>query len=302
MHALARDGAGVRGRLSHHEPLSAHTSWGVGGPADTFYEPADIDDLSAFLAALPADEPLFWLGLGSNLLVRDGGIVGTVVHIGAGLDRFAPGPEAEVTVGAGTPCPKVARLSARAELAGCEFLAGIPGTMGGALAMNAGAFGGDTWSLVRGVRTVDRRGELHVREPSHYQIGYRSVQGPPGEWFVECELALAVADGGDARGRVRELLARRARTQPLRQRSCGSVFRNPPGAHAAALIESSGLKGRRVGGAVVSPQHANFIVNEGQASAADVEALIALVRDTVLEDHGIVLEPEVRIVGREAVA
>ncbi|ROR29686.1 UDP-N-acetylmuramate dehydrogenase [Inmirania thermothiophila] len=291
--------SGLRGELRHDEPMARHTTWRVGGPARRFYRPADLADLAAFLAALPEDEPVLWVGLGSNLLVRDGGIDGTVVCLQGVLEavtRTDEGLRAE----AGAPCARVARRAAREGLVGAEFLAGIPGTLGGALAMNAGAFGGETWALVRSVETIDRRGRIRRRGPDAFRVGYRSVEGPPGEWFVAATLALGRGDAAAAQARIRELLARRQATQPTNQPSCGSVFRNPPGDHAARLIEAAGLKGRRRGGACVSERHANFIVNLGGATAADIEGLITEVAETVWRVHGVRLEPEVRIVGRAA--
>jgi UDP-N-acetylmuramate dehydrogenase len=290
--------AGLRGALRLNEPMWRHTAWGVGGPAARFYQPADVDDLCAFLATLDAEEPLLWVGLGSNLLVRDGGIPGTVVKTTGMLERLAQVGARRVRAEAGVACAKVARFCARRDLGGAEFLAGIPGTMGGALAMNAGAFGGETWDVVRGVETIDRRGVRRTRGAAEYTVGYRRVEGPRDEWFAAAELELAPADGERGLARIRELLRRRDATQPLRQRSCGSVFRNPSGDHAARLIEASGLKGRRIGGAVVSPKHANFIINTGEASAADIEALIGEVVATVAHEHGVTLVPEVHIVGR----
>ncbi|MDX1434893.1 MAG: UDP-N-acetylmuramate dehydrogenase [Gammaproteobacteria bacterium] len=295
--AAAASTSGARGELRYDEPLARHTAWGIGGPARRFYVPASVADLARFLAELPAAEEIFFLGLGSNLLVRDGGIDATVIATEglAALERLDAG---HVRAEAGVPCPKVARFCARLALGGAEFFAGIPGTVGGALSMNAGAFGGETWDLVARVETVDRCGRLRTRRPAEYRVGYRTVVGPSAEWFVAAVLALAPGDDERGRARIRELLRMRAETQPLGTRNCGSVFRNPPGDHAARLIEASGLKGERAGAAVVSTKHANFIINEGGASARDVEALIARVIARVAEATGVALEPEVRVVGR----
>ncbi len=289
--------AALRGILREEEPMARHTTWRVGGPAQRFYEPADSADLAALLQTLPADEPLFWLGMGSNLLVRDGGIRGTVIHTTnrlAVLDRLDGD---RIRVGAGVPCAKVARFCARERLTGAEFLAGIPGTMGGALKMNAGAFGGETWPLVAEVESVERSGVCHRRTPADYRIGYRCVRGPEGEWFTTAILQLRSGDTEQGQQRIRQLLQRRAATQPTGQANAGSVFRNPPGDYAARLIEAAGLKGACVGGACVSPKHANFIINTGGATAADIEALIEQVAATVLERHGVALQREVHIVG-----
>ncbi|MCC5859182.1 MAG: UDP-N-acetylmuramate dehydrogenase [Ectothiorhodospiraceae bacterium] len=291
---------GLRGTLREHESMARHTTWRVGGPADRFYQPADREDLAAFLATLPSDEPLFWCGLGSNLLVRDGGLRGTVIFLSPGLTGLRREGTHGVWADAGVACAKVARYAARENLVGAEFLAGIPGTMGGALAMNAGAFGGETWGVVAQVETVDRRGRLRRRRPDEFRVSYRQVEGADGEWFTGVLLALEPGDGARAMKRIRALLERRAATQPIGKPSCGSVFRNPQGDHAARLIEAAGLKGCRVGGAYVSDKHANFIINDGTASAADIERLIARVREEVLERHGVELWPEVRVIGEEA--
>jgi UDP-N-acetylmuramate dehydrogenase len=294
---LAREATVLRGRLTHDEPLAGLTSWRVGGPARRCYRPADLDDLAAFLAGLPPGEPVFWLGLGSNVLVRDGGIPGTVILTSGLLDGIGLAEDGTLRVEAGVACAKVARFAARRGLTGAEFLAGIPGTLGGALAMNAGAWGGETWERVDRVETLDRAGRRRVRPRSDYAAGYRHVRGPTGEWFVAAWLRLPPGDPSEATARIRALLKRRAETQPLGQPSCGSVFRNPPGDFAGRLIEACGLKGTRFGGACVSEKHANFIVNLGGATAADVEALLLHVQATVEREHGVHLEPEVRVVG-----
>lgn len=287
-----------RGELRKDEPMAIHCSWRAGGPAARYYIPADLEDLQEFLANLPEDEPLLWLGLGSNLLVRDGGFQGTVIALLGVLDSLEALPGNRIRVGAGVPCAKVARFCSREGLTGLEFLAGIPGTMGGALAMNAGAFGGETWSRLTTVETVNRGGRLHRRIPADFTVGYRRVQGPAGEWFTAAEFALQpVTADGEAQARVKALLERREQTQPIGLPSCGSVFRNPPGDHAARLIEVCGLKGECEGGACVSEKHANFIINTGGATAGDIEALIRRVAATVERKQGVRLVTEVHIVG-----
>lgn len=297
--ARAIDTRRLRGELTEDVPMARLTSWRVGGPAERLYRPADVDDLALFLSLLPADEPLTWIGLGSNLLVRDGGVRGTVIALHGMLDELEVIAPGVIRAGAGVPCAKVARFAAKNGLVGGEFLAGIPGTMGGALAMNAGAFGGETWEKVARVETLDREGRRHVRMADEYRIGYRSVQGPAEEWFTACELVLAAGDGEASQARIRELLSRRGETQPTGLPSCGSVFRNPPGDHAGRLIEACGLKGHCIGGACVSEKHANFIINTGDATAQDIEALIAHVQATVAREHGIELIAEVRVIGEE---
>lgn len=287
----------LRGRRLEGEMLAEHTSWRVGGAAEHFYQPADLDDLVEFLRRLSPQEPLFWLGLGSNVLVRDGGIRGTVICTKNRLRAIEVRDPYCVYAEAGIPCAHVARFCTDRNWVGAEFLAGIPGTLGGALAMNAGAFGGETWSLVRRVLTANRSGRTIWRAPEEFEVGYRHVHGPEGEWFLAAELELAPGEGNAGRERIKALLARRAATQPTHQPSCGSVFRNPPGDFAARLIEACGLKGCSVGGAQVSEIHANFIVNVGSATADDIEILISEVRNRVALQFGVWLEPEVRIVG-----
>jgi UDP-N-acetylmuramate dehydrogenase len=287
----------LRGELRENEPLARYNSWRVGGPAEHLYRPADLDDLALFLSTLPRGEPLLWLGLGSNLLVRDGGLRGTVIALSGALNGMERLPGNRVRAEAGVACAKVARFCADSDLTGAEFLAGIPGTMGGALAMNAGAWGGETWSCVETVETMERTGRRHLREAGEYEVGYRSVITPREEWFVAATLKLEPGDGAAGRARIRDLLAQRAETQPTGVASCGSVFRNPPGDHAGRLVEAAGLKGFAVGGARVSDKHANFIINTGHATAADLEALIRHVQTRVEARFGVKLEPEVRIVG-----
>jgi UDP-N-acetylmuramate dehydrogenase len=287
----------LRGVMSVDEPLSRHTTWRVGGPARSFYQPADSADLIMFLQQLADDEPLLWLGLGSNLLVRDGGFPGTVIATQGCLMEMTLTGEKTVRVEAGVPSAQVARFATRSSLTGVEFLAGIPGTLGGALAMNAGAFGSEIWQRVAWVETVDHFGQLHKRQKSEFEIGYREVKGVEGEWFLAAHLTLESGDSAETVTHIRQLLDRRAATQPIRQPSCGSVFRNPESDHAARLIEAAGLKGRQVGGAEVSEKHANFIVNNGGATAADIEALIALVQREVEQQSGICLQTEVHRVG-----
>lgn len=294
----------LRGQLLRDEPMSRHTSWRVGGPADRAYLPADLEDLRVFLAGLPPAEPVFMVGLGSNLLVRDGGIRGTVVFMHQGLKalRLDEGRDGRplLYAEAGVASPKVARFAANHGFEGAEFLAGIPGTVGGALAMNAGCYGGETWNVVDRVLTLDRGARVRERQTSDYEIGYRHCRRRSNghdEWFAAAWLRFAPGDGETARRRVRELLTRRIASQPLNQPNAGSVFRNPPGDHAARLIEACGLKGYTVGGAQVSTKHANFIVNLGNAAAADVESVIARVQETVERATGIALVREVWIVG-----
>ena len=291
----------LRGELKLDEPMARHVSWRAGGKVARVYRPADSDDLCAYLRQLPADEKICFIGLGSNTLVRDGGVRGAVIVMhnpGAALAVA----DSLIYADAGLASPKLARFAAMRGCADAEFLAGIPGTIGGALAMNAGCYGGETWRHVARVETLDRRGEFAVSGPADYVIGYRSVHTRDGAAvpaiFTAAWFRFPEGDSVQARARIKELLRQRIATQPLALPNAGSVFRNPPGDHAARLIEACGLKGHALGAARVSEQHANFIVNPGgHATAADIEALIALVRATVAAKTGVDLEAEVRIVG-----
>jgi UDP-N-acetylmuramate dehydrogenase len=284
-------------RVLHNEPMSRHTSWHVGGPAEVYFTPRDREDLAGFLRKLPEGTPLSWVGLGSNLLVRDGGIHGVVIAPQGSFTKLERLAETRVGCEISVPCTRLARQCAQWGLAQGEFFAGIPGSLGGALAMNAGAYEGETWNHVLSVEVVARDGTIRQRAASEYVPAYRHVQRPANdEWFLSAELQFSQGEPGQSR-HVRELSERRKRTQPLGAWSCGSVFTNPPGDHAARLIETAGLKGCRIGGAVVSDKHANFIINEGAATARDLEQLIMHVQATVQQVHGITLVPEVKIIG-----
>ena len=310
---------GLRGTLHHDVDMGRYTSWRAGGRAQHLYQPADLADLANFLRAVPADEPLIAVGLGSNLLVRDGGLRGTVLLMHAALDELRITPEGFMYAQAGVPGAKLARFAALHHLRGAEFFAGIPGTLGGMLAMNAGCYGGETWNAVQRVQVVTRSGELVVRTPNEYEIGYRkvlriedrgsriekgsaqsSILDPQSlEFFVGAWLKLQDGDGEIAREEIKALLAKRIASQPLNMPNAGSVFRNPPGDHAARLIEECGLKGRQIGGARVSEKHANFIVNTGETTATDIENMINEIQTIVQQKTGIELHPEVRIIGEK---
>ena len=280
------------------EPMSAHTSWRIGGLADLFYQPVSMEELSRFLSEQDPKIKIHWVGLGSNMLVRDGGIRGLVIctrDLPKQIERIS---EYQVKVTAGVPCTSLARKCARWKIGSAAFFAGIPGTFGGALAMNAGAFGGETWDFVDTVETINRSGEVYSRTTADFKVGYRSVSGPIDEWYLGALLAFETDSNADFSS-ISELMRHRSSTQPLGKRSCGSVFRNPPDGFAAQLIEAAGLKGAHIGDAVVSEKHANFIINNGSASADDVERLIRLIRRRVKADCGVMLELEVQILGEK---
>ena len=299
MTQLDCDVAALHGKLRFDHSLSDWNSWRVGGLSDCFYLPADLEDFGFFLSRCVGDKPVTCIGLGSNLLVRDGGVRGIVVSLRDGFDRIERRGRA-VHAQAGVTCARLARYCAEHGLAGLEFIVGVPGTVGGALAMNAGAFGGEIWERVVAVDVIGRDGRVRTRDADEFEVAYRAVKAPAEEWFVAGRFETSAGDPAELQARIKEFLRRRKATQPLGEPSCGSVFRNPGGAHAARLIEECGLKGHALGGAQVSLKHANFIVNRGGASAADVEALIRQVQSVVASRTGVKLQTEVRIIGEES--
>jgi UDP-N-acetylmuramate dehydrogenase len=309
---------GTQGELLLNADMSRYTSWRAGGKADRLYTPLDLADLCAFLKTLERNEPLHFIGLGSNLLVRDAGLRGTVIHLHGALRRIdleqrktngsdSSSPFGVIFAEAGVASPKLARYAATHNLVGAEFLAGIPGTIGGALAMNAGCYGHETWEFVTQVLTVNRCGEVNRRSPKEYRVSYRHVEPDAelgeklastcNEWFVGAWFMFPRGDGSQSRLAIKQLLEKRIASQPLNLPNAGSVFRNPPGDFAARLIEACGLKGETAGNAQISPKHANFVVNLGGASASDIETLIDRAQARVAEKFGIKLQREIRILG-----
>jgi UDP-N-acetylmuramate dehydrogenase len=287
-------------KLLKNEPLARYTSWRVGGRADRVFIPANLDDLVTFLKSLDHAETIYFIGLGSNLLVRDGGVRGTVVVMHQALSEIRMDGE-YIYAESGVTCGKLARFSATNGKTGAEFMAGIPGTVGGALSMNAGCYGSVTWNIVHQVLTIDRSGNTHVRNASEFIASYRHVEMPlPGEWFLGAWLELKNGVQEESNRKIKDLLSTRLASQPLNLPSAGSTFRNPPNDFAARLIEECQLKGYQIGGAQVSPKHANFIVNVGEATALDIELLIRHIKDTVLEKLGVALQQEVRVIGEYA--
>jgi UDP-N-acetylmuramate dehydrogenase len=302
----------LRGHFLYNEPMKKHVSWRAGGHAQRVYIPADLEDLTWMVRSVQAHEDIHMVGLGSNLLVRDGGVTGVVILLHGVLKKLAievrtrglpPAPadvdSALIYAQAGVAAPKLARFAANHNLVGGEFWAGIPGTVGGAIAMNAGCHGSETWDKLVQVQTLDRQGQLNERLPEDYVTGYRHValKHAQQEWFVGGWFRLPRGDGAASRETIKTLLTKRITSQPLNLPNAGSVFRNPPGDFAARLIERCGLKGFRIGSAQVSDKHANFIVNLGNASATDIERLIEHVEDTVEMRTNVRLIREVRIIG-----
>ena len=294
---LDLDTMGLQGELRTQEPMSRHTSWKTGGNADYYYIASDINDLAKFISKLPTSTPITWIGFGSNLLVRDGGLPGVVVSVVGLLNELKKINETDIFIGAGVSCVKVAHFSAKHGLEGIEFLAGIPGTIGGALAMNAGAYGGEIWSYIKEVETINRKGKREIFEKNKFDINYRSVSISENEWFIACKMKLEISTRTVVSDRIKKMLSERADGQPLGKLSCGSVFRNPTNQYAAKLIELCGLKGKKVGGAVISDKHSNFIINTGNATSLDIEQLIEFIQACVYEKYNIKLIPEVRIIG-----
>lgn len=317
---IAMRAAMPSGEWRRDEPMRKHVSWRAGGAAAVAYIPRDLNDLVALLGSVAGKQAVYPVGLGSNLLVRDGGVRGVVVFTHSALRevRLETGANGTTLLyaEAGVASPKVARFACTHDLRGAEFLAGIPGTVGGALAMNAGCYGAETWDIVHSVLTVDAAATCMRRMPHEYQIGYRHVALRPTpdaeaeqatreglgdrEIFLAAWFRLHPGNGEEGRRVIKSLLQRRIASQPLELPNAGSVFRNPPGDHAARLIESCGLKGYAIGGARVSEKHANFIVNAGNATAADIETLIEYVERTVRARCGVSLMREVRIIGEPA--
>ena len=289
--------AETQSQLLKNEPLARYTSWRVGGMADRVFIAESLLELQAFMQTLDHAEPVYFIGLGSNLLVRDGGVRGTVVVMHQALSDLRVDGQ-YIYAEAGVTCGKVARFSVTESKQGAEFLAGIPGTVGGALAMNAGCYGSETWNIVHQALTIDRQGKTHVRNEPEFIPSYRHVEMPmPDEWFLGAWFKLDEGNADIGQQKIKQLLATRLASQPLNLPSAGSTFRNPHGDFAARLIEASGLKGYQIGGAQVSPKHANFIVNVGDCSALDIELLIRHMKDVVLEKQGVALQQEVRVIG-----
>ena len=286
----------VRGRLRADVPLAPVTWFRAGGRAEAVFEPADLDDLAAFLALRPEGVPVTAIGVGSNLLVRDGGVGGVVVRLGGPLARVEVEGE-RLRAGAGVLDRTVAGFAQRAGLSGLEFYVGIPGTIGGALRMNAGAFGGETAAVVERVTALDERGRRHELTAAELGFSYRHSGLPEGWITTHATLRAVPGDAGEIAARMAAIKAEREVRQPVRVATGGSTFKNPPGMSAWRLIDAAGCRGLRRGAAVVSDRHCNFLVNTGGASAAEIEALGEEVRARVRAHSGVELEWEIRRIG-----
>ena len=293
----------VRGRLSADAPLGKTTWFRVGGPAEALFRPADVDDLADFLAACPGDVPITVIGVASNMLVRDGGVPGVVIRLGGGFADIAVDRDAGlVTAGAAALDLNVAKVARDAGLAGLEFLAGIPGTIGGAVRMNAGAYGGEVIDALVTATVVDRSGTVTDRTPADLDLSYRHSGLVEGEIVTRAVFRATPGDPDAIGARIQSITDARGATQPIRSRTGGSTFANPPGHKAWQLIDQAGCRGLRLGGAQVSEQHTNFLINTGDATAAEIEALGEEVRRRVQETAGIALRWEIRRIGVPATA
>jgi UDP-N-acetylmuramate dehydrogenase len=287
----------VRGRLTANAPIGPMTWFRVGGPAEALFRPADLVDLAGFLAALPSDVPVTVIGVGSNLLVRDGGIPGVTIRLGRGFVDIRPDGET-VETGAGALDLNVALTAAEAGIADLEFLSGIPGTIGGGFRTNAGAYGREFKDALISADALDRRGELHTVTPAEMGLSYRHSDVDPDWIFVRARFKGSAADPAEIGRRMTDIRAAREASQPIRARTGGSTFANPPGHQAWRLIDEARCRGLTRGGAMVSEKHTNFLINAGNATAADIEGLGEEVRRRVHERFGVRLEWEIRRIGQ----
>lgn len=278
-----------------NEPLSNYTSWKVGGPADILFTPKNRDDLSQFIKT-SHDKPITWLGNGTNVLVRDRGIRGVVISTRKSINKINMEGKNSCRVETGASCMDLALFAEKNQLGPAAFFSGIPGSVGGALTMNAGSFGHETWEFVETVEVIDEAGVIHHLDPREFKLSYRSVEFPFPLWFVSCLMQFPES-GTTTKSELKAMRDQRIKTQPLNEDTCGSVFKNPKPDHAGDLIERAGLKGYRIGGCSISIKHANFIINEGGAISADIEELIKHVQNIVKAKFDVDLETEVRIIG-----
>jgi UDP-N-acetylmuramate dehydrogenase len=292
----------VRGKLLVDEALAPFTWFRVGGPADVVFLPADEQDLADFLKALDPAVPVLAIGVGSNLLVRDGGVEGVVIRLGKGFNTVEPLGDSRIKAGSAVPDAILARKAADAGIAGLEFYAGIPGTIGGAVIMNAGCYGSETVNVVKSVRVMDRAGQVRTLATSDLHYTYRHSALQDGEILIVLD---AIFEGtadepSEIKSRMRAITERRETTQPIREKTGGSTFKNPEGHSSWKLVDEAGWRGRLYGGAMFSPLHSNFLINTGEATAADLEGLGDTVRADVRAKTGIQLDWEIKRIGRPA--
>lgn len=287
----------VRGKLTANAPMKNGSWFQAGGPAEVLFQPQDVEDLCAFFAQLPPDVPVTILGIGSNTLIRDGGIAGVVVRLGARFSAIKTDGDV-IEAGTGALDMNVARAAQAASLAGLAFLGGIPGSLGGALCMNAGAHGGEIKDILIDATAVMRSGEIVTLQAADLHLTYRHAEVPAGAVFVSARLRGTPANADEIAAQMKALAEKRANSQPLRAKTGGSTFANPPGAKAWELIDRAGCRGLRIGDAMMSEKHCNFMLNVGEATAADLEALGEEVRRRVKETSGVELRWEIRRIGQ----
>jgi UDP-N-acetylmuramate dehydrogenase len=300
-HRVTEWAPALRGRLTANAPLAPFTWFRVGGPAELLFQPADEEDLSYLLSRLPSKIPVTVLGLGSNMIVRDGGVRGVVIRLGGkAFGTVEAKDDAEIVAGAAAPDAVVARAAAQAGVAGLEFLRGVPGAIGGALRMNAGAHGGETKDILIAARGVDRKGDLRTFTCETMGFSYRHTSAPEDMIFTQARFRGRLGEESEILAEMERITAAREASQPIREKTGGSTFKNPPGGKAWNLIDEAGCRGLVVGDAEVSTMHCNFLINRGAATAADIEALGEEVRRRVRETSGVILEWEIKRVGKEA--
>ena len=287
----------IKGNFRESMSLKEFNTWKVGGKAEYFYEPDNLEELKLFLT-LSKDTKITFLGNGSNVLIRDGGISGCVICLKNSLNNYKFSKDNEFIFEAGLSCMKIAQITAKDNYGGLEFLCGIPGSLGGALAMNAGCYGGNIWEKVSKVNLINKNGELLEKNKNDFIIGYRSVELDNNNFFVNATFSLQKNKLANSLDIIKGYLKDRRSKQPTSQPSCGSVFKNPDNFHAANLIDSLGLKGYKIGGAYISEKHANFIISEKSAMSSDIENLIDYVQKKVYEEKKIFLETEVKFIGK----
>ncbi|ADP71339.1 UDP-N-acetylenolpyruvoylglucosamine reductase [Rhodomicrobium vannielii ATCC 17100] len=295
--ALLADAPELRGKLLPNASMSELTWLRVGGPAQVLFKPADEEDLAYFLARCPADIPVMAVGVGSNLLVRDGGVPGVVIRLGRGFNDIEPLDGARIRVGAAVPDVRLAQAAAQAGIAKLAFYRGIPGTVGGALRMNAGAHGGETKDVLVQARAVDRSGAVHVYDNAGMGFTYRHCGVPDDQIFTRAVFEGVPGDPAEIEREMQGVAEYREANQPIKSRTGGSTFKNPPGKSAWRLIDEAGCRGFRVGGAHMSEMHCNFLINDQNATATDIETLGETVRKRVFEKTGIMLDWEIKRIG-----
>ena len=288
----------IEGNIEENKSLKDYNTWKVGGNAEYFYEPKNIEELKIFLK-LAKDTNVTFLGNGSNVLIRDKGIKGCVICLKNTFNNYELNKNNEFVIEAGLSCMKIAQITSKKNYTGLEFLCGIPGSLGGALAMNAGCYGGNIWEKVTKVNLINKDGKIIEKDKKDFSIGYRDVNLKENNFFISANFLLQENPLNNSLDIIKNYLKDRRRKQPTGLPSCGSVFKNPDNAHAANLIDSLGLKGYKIGGAYISEKHANFIISDNGTKSSDIESLIIFIQKKVYEKKKIFLETEVKFIGNK---